>query len=152
MYNSHQRKITYKIKELHKVNGVQWELASSGEPYSSNKRKVCVDTMHLEDPLILFGYEASAITFPLFPLSAKSNQCSVNVFFNNDKGPFLGSNVIVLNGLWLPMCLKHTFIRSNNRVSMITSLFSLKRQGTILQKSLNTILTMSCWYSFGSTY
>ena len=30
-----------------------------------------MDTMHLKDPLVLFGSEASALTLPLFPLVPK---------------------------------------------------------------------------------
>ena len=30
-----------------------------------------MDTMHLKDPLVLFGYEDSALTLPLFHLSPR---------------------------------------------------------------------------------
>ena len=39
------------------------------------KEWVCVDlsmeTLHLKDPLVLFGYEGSALTLPLFLLSPR---------------------------------------------------------------------------------
>ena len=32
-----------------------------------------VSTMHLEDPLVLFGFEGSALSLPLFLLSPRIN-------------------------------------------------------------------------------
>ena len=44
-------------------------------PWSPYKRRRCVDlsmdTMHLKDPLVLFGSEGSAFTVPLFLLSLR---------------------------------------------------------------------------------
>ena len=41
-----------------------------------------MDTMHLKDPLVLFGYEGSALSLPLFVLSH-----ALPLFFNNGKEP-----------------------------------------------------------------
>ena len=42
-----------------------------------------MDTMHLKDPLVLCGFEGSALSLPLFLLSQ-----ALPLFFNSGKGPF----------------------------------------------------------------
>ena len=44
-----------------------------------------VDTLHLKDPLVLFGSEGSVLTLPIFLLSLRI--VAVSLFFTNDKGP-----------------------------------------------------------------
>ena len=44
-----------------------------------------MDTMHLKDPLVFFGFEGSAFSLPLFLLSH-----ALSLFFNNGKGPLYG--------------------------------------------------------------
>ena len=57
------------------LNGVQWELAPHGKPARLLKEGGCVDpsedTMHLKDPLVLFGFEGTALSLTLFLLSAR---------------------------------------------------------------------------------
>ena len=56
---------------------------------------VSMDTMHLQDPLALFGFEGSALSLPRFLLSH-----ALSLFFNNGKGPLYEKS---LNGTeWWP--------------------------------------------------
>ena len=64
-----------------------------------------MDTMHLKDPLVLFGSKASALTLPLFLLSPRIIMvchCSSTMAKDNDKRPF---HCMALSGLCVPMCL-----------------------------------------------
>ena len=50
-----------------------------------------MDTMHLKDPLVLFGYEGSARSLPLFLLSH-----ALPLFFNNGKQPLYGKTTTLI--------------------------------------------------------
>ena len=51
-----------------------------------------MDTLHLKYPLLLFGFEGSALTLPLFLISLRILN-ALSLFFNNDKGPLFGNNL-----------------------------------------------------------
>ena len=92
------------------VNGVQSELAPPGEPYKLVRQPACIikeggcvdlsmDTMHLKDPLVLFGHKGSALTLPLF---SSFTLLALSRFFNDDQ-PW--KYLIALNGLCVSMCI-----------------------------------------------
>ena len=58
-----------------------------------------MDTMHLKDPLVHFGFEGSALSLPLYLLSH-----ALLLFFNNGKGPLYG-NKYATEWPNVPMCL-----------------------------------------------
>ena len=67
-----------------------------------------MDTMHLKDPLVLFGFEGSALSLPLFYLSH-----ALPLFLNNGKGPLNEkNNFMALNGLLCRCAFKPIFIHS----------------------------------------
>ena len=55
-----------------------------------------MDTMHLKDSMVLFGYEGSALSLPLFLLSH-----ALTLFFNNGKQTLYEKkkNFMALNSL-----------------------------------------------------
>ena len=62
-----------------------------------------MDTLHLNNPLVLFGSEGPALSLPLFLSHALS------LFFNNDKGP-LNREKNVTEWPDVPICLYALFI------------------------------------------
>ena len=68
-------------------------------------------TMHLKDPLVLFGSEGSSLTLPLFHLSARIIML-LSLFFNNDKGPLFGYILWHLMTFVCRCAFKHSFIYS----------------------------------------
>ena len=64
-----------------------------------------MDTMHLKDPLVLFGFEGSALSLPLILLSH-----ALSLFFNNGKGALYGKDFMALNGLVCRCAFKLSFI------------------------------------------
>ena len=77
-----------------------------------------MDTMHLKDPLVLFGFEDYVLSLPLFVLSH-----ALSLFFNTGKGPLYGKNVMELNGLNVPMCQEALIpiIHSRSNFGKLTS-------------------------------
>ena len=60
-----------------------------------------VDTMHLKDPLVLFGSEGSALTFTLPPFLLSLRVIMLyHFFFNNDIEPLL----VIVYGTKQPLC------------------------------------------------
>ena len=61
-----------------------------------------MDTMHLKDPLVLFGFEGSALSLPLFLLSH-----ALSLSLNNGKGALYGKKQTLYGTEWpsVPMCL-----------------------------------------------
>ena len=69
-----------------------------------------MDTMHLKDPLVLFGYEGSSLSLPLFLLSH-----ALPLFFKNGKQP--KKNFMALNSLMCWCAFKPSFIHSDNKAA-----------------------------------
>ena len=75
----------------------------------------CVDlsmnTMHLKDPLVLFGFEDSALPLLLFLLSH-----AFPLFFNNDKGLLYENNLYApLNGLMYRCAFKAVMLVTHSQ-------------------------------------
>ena len=67
-----------------------------------------MDTMHLKDPLVPFGFEDSALSLSLFLLPH-----ALPLFFNNGKGPlYEKKKIMALNGLLCRCAFKPSFIHS----------------------------------------
>ena len=64
-----------------------------------------VDTMHLKDPLVIFGFEGSDLSLTLSLLSPRIDMlCHCSSTMTEDH--FLEKrNVMALSGLCVPMCL-----------------------------------------------
>ena len=63
-----------------------WHLAHLVREWGCVDRSM--DTLHLKDPVVLFGSEGSTLTLPLFRLSPR---IILSLFFNSDKGPLFAN-------------------------------------------------------------
>ena len=65
-----------------------------------------LDTMHLKDTLVLFGFKVPALTLPLLLLSHV-----LKLFFNNGKRPLCEKKLHVTEWPNVPLSLMHAFIQ-----------------------------------------
>ena len=99
-----------------------------------------MDTMYLKDPLVLFGFEGSALSLPLFLLLH-----ALSLFFNNGKGPlYRKSNLMALNGLLCRCAFKPSFnqpVWCNH-----CCIYHLPHTGEILCKTQWQICSYNCFW------